>query len=347
MACPAALDIGTNEFCYVIQGRLSLLARATDDVTYTFGSMIDAIKDATAPNTLLLGADISTVTNVTFLGTTQSDAENWIPPAVILPPGQENNPIGFLPVDSKKSGAVISVVTIGAIALLALLLFFLWKRQRDDNERDLLWAASDDESNIDGFKNLIGTGDSPGSFHYGKYHYFIPQQHGPETDNWMDGQPVPGDTHQPYLSTNCKDCHDTRLSFLDGSRNLVLANSKELGAGHSGVNVHKCSSSTCKVCQAGFRNTGAVGFERLDPNQVECNVIVPMEDINEDLRIVQTLSSNSSKAYGSDTIPQRRQSSPPGIHFSQNSTASSTSEEDTASEVVQSINEDSTVPQIV
>lgn len=273
VACPSALDIGNNEYCYVVQGKLNLLARTTDDVSYTFASMIEAIKEASAPNTALLGSDISTVTNVTYLGTTKSDVESWTPSSAILPPGRDD---GFLPVDSRKNGAVISVVTIGAMVVLVLLILFVWRRRQDVDSQDLLCSTSDEDSNVDEIKNRIGTGDD--------------------------------------------------------TRNLVLANSKELGAGHSGVNVHKCSSSTCEVCQAGFRNVGMVGFERFNPNEAK-NVIVPMEDIDEDLRIVETRSSYSSEAFDRDRGLQGCQRSSRGMHYSQ-SALSSTSEEDADSEVL-------------
>mmetsp|Transcript_474 Transcript_474/g.699 ORF Transcript_474/g.699 Transcript_474/m.699 type:complete len:509 (-) Transcript_474:53-1579(-) len=345
VSCPAALDIGDNEYCYVIQGKLMLVARETDDVSYTFASMIEAIKEATAPNSVLLGSDISTVTNVTYLGVTQSDVENWIPPSVILPPGLDNNRGDFLPVDSRKNSALISMVTVGVMALLVLLFLFVWRRRHDDDSRDLLWTASDEDSNTDGYENRIGTGDPPGSFHHGDYHHFKIYHHG--IDDSMDGQQVVGDKHQPYLSTNCRECHDTRVALIDDTRNLVLANSKELGSGHSGVNVHKCSSSTCKVCQAGFRNVGMVDFERFNPNEVKSNVIIPMEDIDEDLVIVETESSYSSEAYGRGGSLQNRSRSPPGRHYSR-SALSIASEEDVDSEVVQVANEeDSVVPQIV
>jgi hypothetical protein len=111
----------------------------------------------------------------------------------------------------------------------------------------------------------ICTGDHQGSFHEGLFHYM------------RDGQ--------GYLSTNCEHCYETRknLQYIDEINGidvqranerdldtimenepydnsydsdtasyeeiLIRANSKKgLGQQHLGMNVHKCSSSTCTRC---------------------------------------------------------------------------------------------------
>ncbi|GKY95514.1 hypothetical protein MPSEU_000513100 [Mayamaea pseudoterrestris] len=89
---------------------------------------------------------------------------------------------------------------------------------------------------------LSGTGDAPGSFHQGLYHYM------------RDGT--------RYLSTNCEGCLETRRNsyfaddglgtIMEGTvfqeNMLVSASCTNLGKRTSNMDVHKCTSSTCQRC---------------------------------------------------------------------------------------------------
>lgn len=143
---------------------------------------------------------------------------------------------GYSNDDGKMVAAItVSVCTFG---LLALLLLLLKRRrtvmtQREIEASNAMAAAGlqDDDDSL----------DPPGSFHQGYYHYT------------KDGV--------RYLSPHCSTCRETerQLAFgsgletiaegeVYGEGGLVQANSRDIGGQHSGMNVHHCSSATCKLC---------------------------------------------------------------------------------------------------
>jgi hypothetical protein len=246
VACPEALQ-SDDTFCWVVQGKLTIVARESDDLSKTTNAMLTAIEDAMAPSDELLGNDIPTVNQTTFLGTSEDDVANWNPPIAIIPP----------PANDDNKSALPAIIAVSSVSLLALLLLLLW-RQRRKVMSERAFSALNDNSN---FYPLPGTGDPPGSFHHGMYHYF------------REGQ--------AYLSTNCPDCHDTRLNGINEYYNglipisedeemtynrLIMANSKDLGLHHSGIDVHKCASSMCKLCRP---YCSEVDFERLGQKEKE------------------------------------------------------------------------------
>jgi LPXTG-motif cell wall-anchored protein len=235
-----------DQECHVIQGGMQIIARETDDLNNTIASILTKIEDAMT-NDELLGDDIPTVTNVTYIGTSQEEVENnstiILPP--ILPP---LNSIPETDADDDDNGNMIIGLT-ASMAFLAFLFFLLWRKKRKVATTSRFLAVADD-----GFKPLHGTGDPPGSFHYGIYHYFPTGEH--------------------YLSTNCHDCHETRdsgdyggggppaitavLSDDDYYGRLIAANSKDIGRGTSAMNVHRCTSSTCHLCLPSKNNVEIV-----------------------------------------------------------------------------------------
>lgn len=100
---------------------------------------------------------------------------------------------------------------------------------------------------------LVGTGDPPGSFHEGLYHYM---RNGTR-----------------YLSTRCEGCLETRKNSFFTDHNLgtiledsvyeedilVSADSKNLGGKASTMDVHHCSSTTCRRC-TGMKPTSSTLF---------------------------------------------------------------------------------------
>ena len=221
------------EECFVVQGGLTIQARENDDLNKTITSMLDEVEDAMTKDELL-GEDIPNVTKVTYLGTSQEEVENADREQGIVGAGITSGEDNVAP---NNTGLIVGISA--SVLLLAILLLLAYQRKRKSN----FLALADDGKD---FKPLPGTGDPPGSFHYGVYHYF------------RDGQ--------SYLSTNCYDCHETRMlansdygcvlpppveeaSSTDGYYDkLIRANSKDIGNGHSGMNVHRCASSTCHLC---------------------------------------------------------------------------------------------------
>ena len=207
---------------------MTIKARERDDLNKTIESMLDEVADA-MKNDKLLGEDIPNVTKVIYLRTSQEDVENADREQGIVGAGVVS---GDDNIQGDNTAMIVGICA--SVLLVAILLLLVYRRNRNSN----FLALADDGK---GFKPLPGTGDPPGSFHHGVYHYF------------RDGQ--------SYLSTNCYECHETRMlsnrdygcveesASTDGYYDkLIRANSKDIGNGHSGMNVHRCASSTCHLC---------------------------------------------------------------------------------------------------
>mmetsp|Transcript_809 Transcript_809/g.977 ORF Transcript_809/g.977 Transcript_809/m.977 type:complete len:420 (-) Transcript_809:165-1424(-) len=234
--CPGVLS-REDMLCYVIQGKMRILTRASDDLSLTTAAMLDAIKNSMSPNTVLLGDDIRTVTNVTYLGTTQLEAENWVILPVLGPtiPNGNNNQINIdiRPEngdDDDGDGGRFLYIILTAIAFLILaLLLLLWLQRR--SRRNYLASHSSDssESEIDKSNNLTGTGN------------------------------LKNNKNTDFLRNDTETQSGSVTTDYDS--NIVEVNSKDLGEKLSGIDVHKCTSLTCKICMAGFKNTDMVGFK--------------------------------------------------------------------------------------
>jgi len=216
--CSYDLEDATND-CHVVYGQMSIIARKTDDLNLSIAVLRQAI-NATMTNDELLGPDLPTVVKVTYIGE--------YPPTAIAK-AQSDEGEGE---DRTAFRAIISASFIWA-ALLLLLLFF-WKKKRPlavKSERDVPPVAA------------VGAAEDPvGSFHHGRYHYT------------RDGE--------RYLSNSCAECQQTLMDLrqdrglapidegaeLDGECMLVTADSKDLGGRHLGIDVHQCTSATCKEC---------------------------------------------------------------------------------------------------
>ena len=219
--CPYDLELKTNE-CFVIHGQMTIVARETDDLNYTIGSIRQAI-NTSMTNDELLGPDLPTVVKVTYIGE--------FPPSSTLPFVQVGG-------NDEDDGGLPIILGVAATAA-AFLILLLWGRRRrvvtkgDDEAAIIAAGAATSE---------YAGGDPPGSFHYGKYHYS------------REGE--------RYLSNHCPECQETLMklrrdnglesideqSELHGWGLLVAANSKDLGGRHSGIDVHICGSGTCKEC---------------------------------------------------------------------------------------------------
>ena len=215
--CPYNLELNSTE-CFVIYGQMTIVAQETDDLNYTIGVIRQAINDSMT-NDELLGPDLPMVVKVTYLG---------VFPLFALPFVQQQD-------DDDDPLPIILGVAVTALAFFILLFWGRKRRVVTARDEEAIVAAGAAASEYAG-------GDPPGSFHYGKYHYT-------------------GDGER-YLSNHCPECQETLMSLrrndglddvdnqtgLNGADILVTANSKDLGARHSGIDVHVCTSATCKEC---------------------------------------------------------------------------------------------------
>jgi LPXTG-motif cell wall-anchored protein len=220
----------------VVQGALSIEAREVDNLNNTIEAILYDMEDKMRKDTQL-GKDIPRVTDVTYLGRSQEEVEN--PNQVPGVAGIVNNSKQENEKDDKNTFLVAGLCSAALLLLLLLLLLVYRKKKNDEkNSSDKFLAIVENPSD---FASLPGTGDPPGSFHHGVYHYM------------RDGQ--------NYLSTNCFDCHETK-NLSNSDYGNVLPNvyddpyydavatpkSKRIASDQSGSNVHKCTSSTCQIC---------------------------------------------------------------------------------------------------
>jgi hypothetical protein len=259
IVCPVRMPgayVEADQESFVVQGMFQILARENDDLTNTLAAIQNAIEDSMT-NDELLGEDLPNVNDVIYLGTSQEDVENqYILPPVLSPPVSKSKD----PEDGDDDNAIPIIIAASATGLVALVLLLFWRQKRAVATREKVGAfptLADEGS----FVPLPGTGDPPGSFHHGVYHYF------------RNGQ--------SYLSTNCYDCHETRLlsnSDYGGVlppvasdctddeyyHKLIQANSKDIGGNHSGMNVQTCKSSSCKLCRPFSKTLEIIPIERKD-----------------------------------------------------------------------------------
>jgi len=224
--CPGVL-IKEGMSCVVIQGRMRILTRAYDDLSLTIAAMLDTIKNSMSPETALF-AGISTVKNVTYLGTTQSEIKNWVISSVVLPINTDIEPEE----KDDDGGGFLYIILLGIFLILALLLLLFVQRRRPKYFFHLADDFSiDGNSDTEEFNNLKAP---------------------------VDPKNIKGN----IILAADYDSEETEETMNVPS--LVAANFKELDAEHSGINVHKCTSSTCKICtMIGYKDVAMVDFKRV------------------------------------------------------------------------------------
>jgi hypothetical protein len=169
-----------------------------------------------------------------------SDAPTEAPPELPLPVPIVAVPQASAVANSDHDNGFVLGLAVGVPLAAALLLgAFLFQKKK----LGLMTASR--ARGVDGSSGyvLVGTGDPPGSFHEGLYHYM------------RDGT--------RFLSTKCEHCFETRENMFYTDNNLatimedevyqetvIAPDSKALASKYSGVDVHKCSSATCERCNA-------------------------------------------------------------------------------------------------
>ena len=291
--------------CTVVAGSMRIIAHANEDVHYAIAALRDGLQNAMNVDKIGQHNEIPNIKFLTYLGDSEDDVLALItggrPGDVVGGDGSENwgeNAQGSSSSgdgvrgdeteggnmaleergnqsENKDDTKTIVAMAIGIPVALALLAAaFLQK-----NKRTIVSATSYyDVQEADHI--LIGTGDPPGSYHEGLFH-FMPNG-------------------QDYLSTNCEFCHVTRKDFqyinevsqslesqptMDRDLGTILEDepytkslsydndilcradsSRGLGQHHLGIDVHNCSSATCKICKVSKR---PVFLSRHDPRDAQ------------------------------------------------------------------------------
>ena len=219
----------------------------TSDVSLAVASIYDSTQKAMDYSEIFfdIGNDenLANVTNLKWLGETEEDVANGGPIVVVVGGPNEIIVEGNEQEEDERS-ILAYALSIPILLALASLLFLSrkGKKRKAVTKGEFVWPMFDDV--------LIGTGDHPDSFHQGMYHY---SQYGVR-----------------YLSTNCQHCIETKKNgfFTADDLDTISENSVEtdtdrsshrkrffvppsankLGAKHSSIDVHQCSSARCPLC---------------------------------------------------------------------------------------------------
>jgi hypothetical protein len=225
--------------CQVVQGSIRVLAHDVDTLDYLTAVLRDELEEGINAELVWEAwrKDLPDVAFLCYIGDTDANpAENIIvgAPAVV-----ERGD------DDENGGALLLLIGVGVpvATALALLAFLVVRKKRSTMTGSAFHMMKSDFI-------LSGTGDPPGSFHEGLYHYM---RNGTR-----------------YLSTNCEGCLETRRNsfFTDNNLGTILedeeyeetilvsANSKDLGGIAATMDVHRCSSTLCNRCNPRvFRGT--------------------------------------------------------------------------------------------
>lgn len=273
-----------------MNGSMRIIAHVTDDVEYAIASLRDGLEQVM---TLGLGqnGDINGITFLSYLGDSEDDVlalitggrtgdvigdnSNGSDTGNVARDGSDgigtngtNTTDGGMVANGIESTAsepddddkgIVLLFALGLPLLVALILLAALRK----NKRTIVVATPYRGLHDDKPEYVIpGTGDPPGAFHEGLFHYM------------KDGT--------SYLSTNCRACYETRRdlhyiyeidgidsddrtrdlatilenepydkSSLDSYEESVLQRAdpdRNLNQNHMGIDVHKCSSATCKIC---------------------------------------------------------------------------------------------------
>lgn len=251
-ACPEKFQDKIDETgatsCKILEGNVRVLAENGDSLEYLAASLRDTIEEALNEDQVWKqwGDEFPDVVFSCYAGDTYDDVFN-----PIVPDGGDGDGggMGVFPTnvgseeeddDDDDGGAGLAIVLgVGipvATALIAASAIFARR------ERTVMTAEDHASTFMDSNFVLVGTGDPPGSFHEGLYHYM------------RNGQ--------RYLSTNCEGCVETRRNsfFTDDVLGTIMedsqyeesilinVDSKDLGRNACTQDVHRCSSSTCIRC---------------------------------------------------------------------------------------------------
>ena len=313
---------------------MTVTASVTDNVQLISASILDAVQQVMDDNVIIGSLNLVSVKKLVFLGDTMEQAKAGSTssggPIPLPPAGGGGGGNSSSEANKTPNAPVNTALAVGIpVALLSLLALLLLKNKRRNVVTASEALALEGEDYV-----LVGTGDPPRSFHEGLYHY------------------TRGGAR--YLSTNCKDCAETRMNgfFTDadlptitegrlydpaspslGSSydsqetetsgenasnttgetgsdlRLVRPNSKNLGFRHSRMDVHHCTSATCKICN-GYKSDD-VSFISSPPNEensamLNSEIESSRNSQTENPHIaLDTVSSSNIFSFDSDTLDNR------------------------------------------
>lgn len=263
-----------SENCVIVEGKVALRAHQTDTLHIIEASILDAIQTAMDDDALIAkepcSAQICSIEKVRWLGTSIEQARAGGP---LVTGSDTDDATDSLDEDGDENDDDDEGVPIVAYAAIPLAFIMAMAYMLAKKKRRMLTA---DQLGLDQDYLRVGTGDPPRHFHEGMYHYTR--------------------SGASYLSTNCPTCEETRrLGFCadadlptiaegrlygrpaNGSRdesegthdnsthrklNLINPNERDLAGKHSSIDVHQCTSATCRICNYQPRDVAFVTSPR-------------------------------------------------------------------------------------
>jgi hypothetical protein len=270
-----------SDDCVIVEGKMALMAHQTDSLQIIIASILDAIQSAMDDDVLIpekaCTAQICSVEKVRWLGTTIAEARAGGPPT-----DDDDAPIPINGLDEDGDEDEDDTIPVVAYAAIPLAFIMAMAYTLAKKKRRILTAA---QLGLDQDYVRVGTGDPPRHFHEGMYHYTR--------------------AGASYLSTNCPTCEETRrLGFCtdadlptlaegrlyhptNGSQdesevsddpsthrklNLINPNEHNLAGKHSSIDVHQCTSATCRICNYQPKDVAFVVSPRAALSPISCAV---------------------------------------------------------------------------
>ena len=251
VSCSSGVSQGNA--CWPINGAVSLYLQNDAQSSRKLASDGGDVESVTAQEVLaiikelMMSGDLNDihpdVVNVLFIGTRDNNNDNGESPGFAVEEGNTSDG------DNMISGLGISIACIAA-ALVAILAFLVVRRRSREN--DVSYVKKGEEEDFE---------DGPRNFDFNTVATSIPDEKFRrvahiigEADSQYDGdQSHYGSPHRT---------HNTLSEESDAS--CILPNSDNLNRVHSSMNVHKCTSATCEICN---RRKGA-GVQFLSTNTI-------------------------------------------------------------------------------
>lgn len=253
-------QFSTSPVCTMMEGKMGITANLSDNLDLIIASILDAIQEVMNLDFLvglLCTEEPCSVTKVEYWGDTLAQVESNVD--LILGAEKEE--------DEARDGDETPIFLFAAVPLV-LLAAFMFLMAHNRQNRQILTPAefADLEDYI-----ITGTGDPPRSFHEGMYHYTRAGARYLSTNcrgchetrkmgmlhSFSDLHPINEDRMYDATGRSISFSYDensvsTGEVDVDPSSHrklfLVQPSEKNLGQKASTVDVHQCSSATCRIC---------------------------------------------------------------------------------------------------
>lgn len=274
VSCSPELDPANT--CFIIGGAMTIEHETTDSQEASSDEVRAAIKDS-MDNDELIG--VPTVEKVTYLGasindvpvgtTTTTDRGGGVPQAQVTAI-QDNQ-------DDDDGGVAILPIAMPVLAIIFILFayIFLRRRRHDEDEKDE--EILDMDGSGEKLSDVVPTSMDDDEFDDEEVERVLENtivlSDELQGDNFLDeervsrGLPPIGENNIGENNIGENNAFNAKTNGGSMEDMVVAGNENDLGKGHSGMDVHKCSSSTCELC---FNKNKAVIFVSTEGEDENC-----------------------------------------------------------------------------